>query len=281
MNSSRKLHKQANKITLDKRSVYLRSLVLKCLLGAGRGHFGSAMSLIEILRVIYDYFLKYNIKKPLDDNRDHMILSKGHGCLALYAILADKGFFSPNKLKNFSKFESELGGHPEYLKVKGVEASTGALGHGPAIGVGLAIGAKLKKKFKKKIFVIVGDGEINEGSVWEASMIAKKYKLNNFHLIIDYNKIQSYGPTKDVLNLEPLHSKLKSFGYIVSEVNGHDIKALRNYFSKLKKNLNAPTALICHTVKGKGFHFAENNPKWHHKNFFTEKELKDINQIIN
>ena len=267
------------KIKLDKRSLYLRSLVVKCLFGGGRGHMGSAMSLIEILRVLYDGFLKYNSKKPQDKFRDKLILSKGHGCLALYALLADKKFFSKKILRSASKFNSILGGHPEFGKVPGVEASTGALGHGPAIGVGMAIGAKLNK-LNNKTYVIVGDGEINEGSFWESSMIASKHKLNNLHIIIDYNKIQSYGKPKEVLDLEPLKEKLKSFGYKVSEINGHCINQLNRYFKKIKINKEKPTALICHTIKGKGFPFAENNPYWHHKNFFTEKEIKNINQYL-
>jgi len=265
-------------IKLDKRSLYLRSLVVECLFGGGRGHMGSAMSLIEILRVLFDDILKYNPKKPNDKFRDRLILSKGHGCLALYALLADKKFFNKNVLRSASKFNSILGGHPE-LKVPGVEASTGALGHGPAIGVGMAIGAKLNK-LNYKTFILVGDGEINEGSFWESSMIASKHKLNNFHIIIDYNKIQSYGKTKEVLDLEPLRKKLETFGYNVSEVNGHKVDQLTTYFKKIKKNKEKPTALICHTIKGKGFPFAENNPYWHHKNFFTEKEVKEINKCL-
>ena len=271
--------RQEQKIKLDRRSLYIRSLVVDCLFGGGRGHMGSAMSLIEILRVLYDKILKFNPKKPKDENRDRLILSKGHGCLALYAILADKKFFNKKILKSASRLNSILGGHPEFGKVPGVEASTGALGHGPAIGLGMAIAAKLKNK-KYKVFVIVGDGEINEGAFWETSMIASKHKLNNFHIIIDYNKIQSYGKTIEVLDLEPLSDKLKSFGYIVSETNGHDVKKLSNYFKKIRQNKNKPTALICHTVKGRGFSFAENNPKWHHKNFFTEEEVIMINKCI-
>ena len=226
-----------------------------------------------------DNILKYNPKNPNLVNRDRLILSKGHGCLALYALLADKKFFNKKILKSASKFESILGGHPEYGKVPGVEASTGALGHGPAIGVGMAIGAKINK-LKYKTFVIVGDGEINEGSFWESSMIASKHNLNNFHIIIDYNKIQSYGKTKEILDLEPLNKKLENFGYKVYEVNGHDVNDLYKYFKKIKKNQKKPTALICHTVKGKGFPFAENNPYWHHKNFFTNKEVRDINNCL-
>ncbi len=266
--------KESKQIKLDQRSKYLRQLVLDCLIGGDRGHMGSAMSLIEILRVLYDNILRYNSRNPLNSDRDRLILSKGHGCLALYALLADKGFFSKKILKSASRFNSMLGGHPEFDKVPGVEASTGALGHGSPIGLGIALGAKLKNK-KFQTFVIVGDGEINEGSFWESSMIASKHKLTNYHIIIDYNKIQSYGKTKDVMDLEPLEDKLLSFGYKVDQVNGHDIKQLFKYFKKIKK-YNRPSALICHTIKGKGFYFAEQNPFWHHKNFFTDDEKNKL-----
>lgn len=273
------INKPELSIKLDKRSLYLRSLVVDCLFGGGRGHMGSAMSLIEILRVLYDGYLRFNPKNPRQFNRDRLILSKGHGCLALYAILADKKFFSKKILKTSSRFNSILGGHPEYGKVPGVEASTGALGHGPAIGLGMAMAAKLNK-LKYKTYVLMGDGEINEGSFWETSMIASKHNLDNLHMIIDYNKIQSYGKTEEVLNLEPLRKKLDNFGYRVSELNGHSVRELDNYFKKLKNNKKKPTALICHTIKGKGFPFAENNPYWHHKNFFTEDEILKINKCL-
>ncbi len=269
------------KAALDKRSKYLRSLIVRCLLGSDRGHMGSAMSIVEILRVLYDDVVKYNPKKPKLDNRDRVILSKGHGCLALYSILADKGFIKLRQLDSVSKINSKLGGHPEANKVNGVEASTGALGHGLSIGVGMAIAAKIKKQ-KHKIFVILGDGEINEGSIWEAALSASKHKLSNLKILLDYNKIQSYGFTKEVLNLEPLVDKWKSFGFDVSEVDGHDVKKLKKNFLTFYKNskLTRPSITICHTVKGKGFPFAENNPFWHHKNSFTENEKKEIKKFL-
>lgn len=264
------------KIKLDKRSKYLRSLVVRSLLGGGRGHMGSAMSLIEIIRVLYDNVANINKKNLKKKTRDRVILSKGHGCLALYAILADKNFINKKELDNASRIDSILGGHPESSKVKGVEASTGSLGHGMPIGVGLALAAKISK-LNYNTFVIVGDGEINEGSVWESAMIAAKHKLDNLKVIIDYNKIQSYGPTKDVLNLEPLKEKWKSFGFDVSEINGHDVKKLKKNFLNFKKLKNKkPSVTICHTIKGKGFNFAEDNPYWHHKNSFTNFEKKEL-----
>tara|TARA_B100001063_G_C16726584_1_gene536776 strand:+ start:559 stop:1371 length:813 start_codon:yes stop_codon:yes gene_type:complete len=266
------------KIILDKRSKYLRKLIVDCLIGGGRGHMGSAMSLVEILRVLYDDIVKFNNKDPLNENRDRVILSKGHGCLALYSILADKKFFDKKILKTSSKFGSILGGHPE-TKVPGVEASTGALGHGLPIGVGMALAGKLKKK-KFGVYVILGDGEINEGSIWESAMIASKHKLDNLKVILDYNKIQSYGPTKEVLDLEPLKKKWESFGFKVKEVDGHNVKTIKKSLKEMVKIKKYPSILICHTVKGKGFSFAENNPFWHHKNNFTPEEIIQINNSL-
>jgi len=274
------LSKTALKIKIDKRSKHLRSLVVRALIGGGRGHMGSAMSLIEILRVLYDHIVNFDKENPQLSNRDRIILSKGHGCLALYAILADKNFIKSEELDSTSKFNSILGGHPESIKVPGIEASTGALGHGLSIGVGMAIAAKLKKQ-KHKIYVIIGDGETNEGSIWEAALSASKHKLNNLKIILDYNKIQSYGFIKEVLNLEPLKKKWESFGFDVSEINGHDIKKLKTNFKKFIKTKNKkPSITICHTIKGKGFHFAENNPRWHHKNSFTPEETQNLKNCL-
>ena len=275
------LNKKALEIKLDNRSKYLRKLIVKSLIGGGRGHMGSAMSLVEILRVLYDKFIKFNPKNLKKRDRDRLILSKGHGCLALYSILADKKFFSKELLTNTSKSGSILGGHPEYSKVPGVEASTGSLGHGLPIAVGMALAAKIRKE-KHKVYVIVGDGEINEGSIWEAAMSASKHNLSNLKVFVDYNKIQSYGFTKEVIDLEPLMDKWKSFGFEVSEINGHDINQLTKNLQKFKKNKNKkPSVTICHTIKGKGFYFAENNPSWHHKNSFNDDEIEEMNYCLN
>jgi len=273
MNSLNKYFYKSLKISLDKRSKYLRGLIVKTLLSSGRGHVGSSMSLVEILRVLYDHIITFDPKKPKLKNRDRVILSKGHGCLALYAILADKGFFSKKELLSFCKFNSNLGGHPESFKVKGVETSTGSLGHGLAIGVGMAIAAKIKNE-KHKIFIVLGDGEINEGSIWEAALSASKHKLDNLKVLLDYNKIQSYGFVRDILNIEPLKKKWSSFGFDVSEINGHNIhqikKNLNNFFKKKRKK---PSITICYTIKGKGLAFAENNPSWHYRSSFKNNDI--------
>ena len=263
---------------LDKRSKYLRQQVIRCIKATRRGHIGSAMSLIEILRSLYDHILKYNPKNPRWEKRDYFILSKGHGCLALYSILSDKGFFSEKHLDTTCKIDSILGGHPEADKVPGVEASTGSLGHGLPIAVGLAIANKLKKR-NNRVFVVIGDGELNEGSNWESLLSASKHKLNNLIIIMDYNKIQSYGHTNEVLDLEPLKNKISAFNLNVKEVNGHNVNAIKKAILSFKNSKKA-NFLICHTIKGKGISFAENNPFWHHKNNIDdltfEKLLKEL-----
>jgi transketolase len=249
---------------LDERSRQLRRLVVRALDGGGRGHVGSSMSLIEILRVLYDDVLRFRPSEPKWPDRDRMILSKGHGCLALYAMLADKGFIGADSLDTFCQRDSILGGHPEAGKVPGVEASTGALGHGLSVGLGMALAVRAQKR-DSRVFVVMGDGEINEGSVWEAAMCAGKHCLSHLTAIIDYNKIQSAGPTREIQDLEPLADKWRAFGFVAKEVDGHDVTALRGAFRALPFGPEKPSAIICHTVKGKGIPFAENDPNWHHK----------------
>ena len=249
---------------LDTRSKELRRLVVRALDGGGRGHVGSSMSLIEILRVLYDDVLRFRPSEPKWPDRDRMILSKGHGCLALYVMLVDKGFIEAEALDTFCRRDSILGGHPEAGKIPGVEASTGALGHGLSVGLGMALAVRAQKR-DSRVFVVMGDGEINEGSVWEAAMCAGKHRLANLTAIIDYNKIQSAGPTREIQDLEPLADKWRAFGFVPREIDGHDVGALRTVFRQLPFAADKPSAIICHTVKGKGIPFAENDPNWHHK----------------
>lgn len=266
-------------IELDTRSLALRELVIKALDGARRGHIGPSMSLIEILRVLYDDFLKFDSNNPEWEERDRLILSKGHGCLALYVILADKGFFPKEDLTKFCYHESHLGGHPEKGKTPGIEASTGALGHGLSIGVGMALAAKARGKNYKTV-VITGDGELNEGSNWEAAMSCSKHNLDNIIVMVDYNKLQCYGAIKDVINLEPLASKWESFGFKALEVNGHDVYELRNALKSLAIKQVQPTVIICHTVKGKGFGFAEGNPEWHYRHVISDQDIERMRNCL-
>jgi transketolase len=260
---------------LDERSKHLRRLALRALGGGGRGHVGSAMSLMEILRVLYDDVLQYRPAEPDWVRRDRLILSKGHGCVALYAILADKGFFPSDVLDTFCRRDSILGGHPESGKVPGVEASTGALGHGLAYGIGMALAARIQGR-SSRAFVIMGDGETNEGSVWEGALSAGKHHLSNLTVIIDYNKIQAAGPTSEVQPLEPIVDKWRAFNFAVTEVDGHDVNELRAVLRAVPLDAGRPTAIICHTVKGKGFSVAENNPEWHHKAKLTGEMIDQL-----
>ena len=264
---------------MDQRSKLLRKMIVEGLEGGGRGHLGSSMSLVEILRVLYDSYLKFDPANDKWEKRDRLILSKGHGCLALYAILADKGFIEREELKTFCRPEARIGGHPERGKIPGVEASTGALGHGLPMGVGMAIAAKLRKE-DHRVVVICGDGEINEGSVWEAAMSASKHKLSNLTVFIDYNKLQSYGLTKEVLDLEPLADKWRSFGFEVIEVDGHDVNALEEVLKKLPVSKEKPTTVICHTIKSKGFPYAEGKAEWHHKSNIKPEEIADMYKCL-
>lgn len=249
---------------LDERSRHLRRLAIRALDKGERGHIGSTMSLIEILRVLYDDVLRFRPDEPKWADRDRMILSKGHGCIALYVLLADKGFIPEEALDTFCHRDSILGGHPDATKIPGVEASTGALGHGLSIGVGMALATRVQKR-DARVFVVLGDGEINEGSVWEAAMCAGKHRLSHLTAIVDYNKIQSAGPTREIQDMEPLVDKWRAFGFAPVEVDGHDVAALRRVLAATPVDERRPTAVICHTVKGKGIPFAEHDPTWHHK----------------
>jgi len=264
---------------LDARSRYLRSLVVRGLQGGNRGHVGASMSPIEILRVLYDDVMRYDPARPDWPERDRCILSKGHGCLALYALLADKGFIGTDALDRFCRVDGILGGHPERGKVPGVEASTGALGHGLSIGVGMALAARMQQR-GSRVFVVMGDGEINEGSVWEAALCAGKHRLSNLTAIIDYNKIQSAGPTREIQDLEPLVDKWQAFGFATVEVDGHDVAALRATFRRLPFDAGRPSAVVCHTVKGKGIGFAENDPQWHHHSNFDAQTLEKLHHAV-
>jgi len=283
INSVYQWEKIAKKTKLDKRSIDLRKIILDTVNAVRRGHVGSAFSSIDIVRVLYDEFLRFEPKNPLWKGRDRFVFSKGHGCLSLYTILADKGFFSKEELKTFCKFGSKFGGHPQYGKVPGVEASTGSLGHGLSLGVGMALALRAKNNLQHttynlqpRVYVLLSDGECNEGSTWEAALSASKHKLNNLFILVDYNKMQSYGNTYNVLDLEPFRKKWEGFGFDVTEVNGHDIKALQSTIKNVLNKRKSMQLIICHTVKGKGVPFIEQNPSWHHKHMITDIEMERL-----
>ncbi len=263
---------------LDERSIALRKTIIRVLEAGQRGHLGAALSLVEILRVLYDDVLTFDPANSRWPERDRFILSKGHGCIALYVLLADKGFIPESDLWEFCKDGALLGGHPEHT-IPGVEASTGSLGHGLSIGVGFALSARYDDA-SHRVFVVVGDGESDEGSVWEAAMCAGKHRLANLTVLVDYNKHQSYASTKIVQDLEPLGDKWRSFGFGVAEVDGHDADALRSALGAVPVDPDKPTAVICHTVKGKGIPYAENNMAWHHKSRISSEEIEGLIAVL-
>jgi transketolase len=257
---------------LDSHSLELRRNIVVVVNASRRGHIGSAFSIVEILRVLYEKILKVDPKNPMREDRDRFILSKGHGCLALYAVLAEHDFFPKEELLKFCRSDSNLGGHPQYGKVPGVEASTGSLGHGLSIGVGTALSGLLDGK-KFKTIVLLGDGECDEGSIWEAVMSAAKHKLENLLVMVDYNKMQSYSTTYEVLDLEPFAHKWQSFGFDTQEADGHDMKAIFQAVKKAFSTKGKPHVIICHTVKGKGVASIEGNASWHHKSKLSDEDI--------
>ena len=262
---------------LDQRSKYLRKLIVRALEGAGKGHVGSALSCVEIIRVLYDDVMKYQPSNPAWADRDRFILSKGHACLALYAILADKGFIGIDELSGYTNPKSRLGGCSEST-VPGVEATTGALGHGLSVGAGMALAARLQGR-SSRVFVMVGDGELNEGAVWEAALFSAKHQLSNLTVIVDRNWLQIAGPTEVVTPLEPLKEKLEAFGFHTIEVDGHDLLQMRQELSIVLPS-GPPQAMICHTIKGKGFPFAENDHNWHWKSGIDSELIAKMNEAL-
>lgn len=245
--------------------------------GAGSAHFGGALSITEIVSTLFAYQMKIDKKNPNWEDRDRFILSKGHACLAYYAALCEVGYISRQELKTFEKDDTNLLGHPVINRNLGIDFSNGSLGMGLSLGIGVAISSKKKNK-KFSVYVIVGDGECNEGSIWEAAMAAPNFKLDNLYVIIDKNNFQQTGSNKEIMNVENLKDKWSSFGWETTELNGHSIQELYNYFQESKKIIK-PKAIVANTVKGKGFSFSENNNDWHHsvltKNFY-EKALKEL-----
>jgi transketolase len=235
----------------------LRRTIISMATNAGEGHVPSALSILDILWVLYDRILKINPSYPKSPTRDRFILSKGHAALGLYVILAKKGFFPSSELEDFGKYDGFLGGHPDRNKVSGVEASTGSLGHGFPMSVGIALGLRIKK-IDSKVFVLIGDGEANEGSVWESALLASHHNLSNLCCIIDYNH-----STDRALKVGDMVSKFKSFGWESFSINGHNHEEI--YSALSCSHDSAPLAVVAETVKGFGCKIMENNPEWHHK----------------
>lgn len=229
---------------------------------AQSGHPGGSLSIADILAVLYFKEMKIDPKNPKDENRDRFVLSKGHCSPALYATLALKGFFSMDELKNFRNINSILQGHPDMKKIPGVDMSTGSLGQGLSAANGMAIAGKLDNK-DYRVYAILGDGEIEEGQVWEAAMASNKYKLDNLCVIVDNNNLQIDGTIEEVMSSYPIDEKFKSFGFQVINIDGHNIQEIIDAFDVAKNVKDKPTCIIAKTIKGKGVSYMENDVKWH------------------
>ena len=249
---------------LSKLSKELRRRIIKTSYSAKIPHIGSCLSCLELLIYIYWEELKIDIKNPIEPDRDRFILSKGHGAPALFQVLAERGFYPLSKLDDFGKAGSVFHEHPPKPGyIPGVEAATGSLGHGFPMALGMSLSGKIKKK-DFKTTALLSDGECNEGSIWEAALLASAKKLNKLTIFIDYNKWQATGRSQEIMSLEPLQEKWSSFGWDTIEIDGHNFEEIENSLKVLEQG-KKPSAIIAHTIKGKGISFMEDNNNWHYR----------------
>ncbi len=247
---------------LTRKSIQYRKTILSIIKNANSGHTGGDLSCVDILNVLYNYTLNVSPANFTDPNRDRYIQSKGHSVEALYTVLADKGFYPRKELDTLNQFQSHFIGHPT-RKVNGIEHNTGALGHGLSVSVGIAIAGK-KDGLSYRVYTLLGDGELEEGSNWEASMSAAHYGLDNLVVIVDRNTLQITGRTEEVTQLAPLGDKFKAFGYAVREVDGNDVAELVRIFDQIPFESGKPNLILARTTKGKGISFIEDQAGWHH-----------------
>lgn len=256
--------KITNVKALKKIALEVRKDIIEAVYSAKSGHPGGSLSIADILTVLYFNQMNIDEEKPDDPNRDRLVLSKGHACTALYSVLAEKGYFDKEDLKTFRKLGSPLQGHPDMNKVLGIDMTTGSLGQGLSASVGMAIASKMNKA-GCKIYCILGDGEIEEGQIWEAAMSASKYKLDNLCVILDNNNLQIDGEIEKVGGMNNITEKFLSFGFNVVNINGHNIDEIIDAITTAKQTKGKPTIIIAKTIKGKGVSFMENKAEWHGK----------------
>lgn len=247
---------------MDLIAVKIRKHIIEMLYRAKSGHPGGSLSAVEAIVALYFHHMRHNPKDPKDPNRDRFVLSKGHAAPTLYAVLAECGYFDVSELLHLREINQMLQGHPVCMHIPGVEASTGSLGHGLSFGNGIALAGKLDKK-DYRVYVMVGDGETDEGQIWEAASAASHYKLDNLTALLDRNFLQIDGKTEDVLRLESVRERWSSFGWNVIEVDGHDIEQIIDALLAAGDQKNQPTMIVLNTVKGKGVSFMENNIDFH------------------
>lgn len=275
-------NKFKNYIELAKK---IRANAIKAVYFGQSGHIGSALSMADLIAYLYESVLVYKADNPKWEGRDIFILSKGHAAAGMYGVLVEKSFFPREWIKGYYQDGGMLSGHVSHY-IPGIEVSTGSLGHGLPIGIGFALDFR-KRKMKNRVFVMLSDGECNEGSNWEAFLFAPHNKLDNLTIIIDYNKIQALGRCEDVLTLEPFAQKMKDFHWEVMEINGHDFREIEKAFSKIPLKKGKPSCIIAHTIKGKGVSFMEDKVSWHYnkvddellKKAFQELGVKDENSF--
>lgn len=263
---------------LEMKANEVRKGIIEEVYEAQSGHPGGSLSCSDILTVLYFNQMNVDPKKPDDMNRDRLVLSKGHCSPALYSVLAEKGYFEKEELKSFRKIDSFLQGHPDMKKVPGVDMTTGSLGQGLSAANGMAIASKMNNA-GCRVYCILGDGEIEEGQVWEAAMTANKYKLDNLCVILDYNHLQIDGTVESVKGLDNVEGKFRSFGFHTIVIDGHNIEQIMDAFSTAKLTKGKPTVIIANTVKGKGISFMENNASWHGKAPSKEEYEKALEEL--
>lgn len=266
------------KAMLEEKAKRIRRHIITMLAEAGSGHPGGSLSSAEIVTALYFHVMRVDPKNPLWPDRDRFVLSKGHACPVLYAALAERGFFPVEELKTLRKIDSRLQGHPDMKKTPGVEMSTGSLGQGLSAATGMALAGKLDKK-DYRVYVLLGDGEVDEGMVWEAAMAAAHYRLDNLTAFLDFNGLQIDGEVREVMNPEPLPDKWAAFGWNVLTINGHDFGQILDAIEKAKATRGKPTIIIAKTVKGKGISFMENQVDWHGKAPGKEQAQKALAEL--
>ena len=263
---------------LKEKSKRYRKTIIELIYRAKTGHPGGSLSCIDILNYLYTYKINFN-----NENRSRVVLSKGHVTPAIYSVFMDLGFIKKEEIGTFRTVNSRLQGHPDRNKIPELDANTGLLGQGLSIGIGMALGKKLKKDSNSRIYVIIGDGEMQEGQIWEGLMSGHHYKLGNLTVFLDYNKLSSKNDVNKTMNLEPIKSKVEAFGWNVIEIDGHNFEEIGKAVEFSEKLEDRPTFIIAHTVKGKGVSFMENNSKWHSGTLSEEEyniAIKDIERGI-
>ena len=263
--------------SLENFALEIKKEILNVSFSAQVGHIGSALSIADVIAVLYWGHLRVFPRDPLNEKRDRFVLSKGHAVCALYAALYLRRFISRKQLYSYCKNGTLLGSHPDHF-LPGIEVSTGSLGHGLAVGCGMALAGKLNKK-NYKVFVLISDAECDEGAIWESALFASQHKLDNLTIIVDYNKVQAFGTTKEILDLEPFVLKWKSFGCEVVEVDGHNLQEIKNALNS-KGEFNKPKVVLAHTVRGKGVSFMEGKMQWHYLTVDKKQLAKALREII-